>query len=434
MKKAKLEGDRDIVKEIASEISKPTIRVSAEDVLTSDLEEQACTAARTYWMMGWSWEEIETVLYDLDYPEKLVSKAVQETKEYAKDFLKDGPFNPYMSGQSIKLKNGHVSTLVSVSDTAMTIEDEEHGQYTVSLDMVDVEASNKLLEAYNLRSSAKAMLSLIAYKLPPAPATDEYEKPSKEPQEYGFSEMPFAPAGTAEIVPEQGDAKPINKKLEEALSTLAGLEATQEELEEKVGGIREKYLNPLNREVKDMDAKKAEALKKFYLVLNEIGEGIKGNEVLFRDYKGKLIAIRNEVKEHELTPLPEQELQALKDILNLNHSDIADKAIKALNQWKEAASTVDKHVEKKVYMFPYRKIPLEEREEWMQNKHKSSSAGAEEDMKEVWRQVRKASDEFQKDLKVLVSVNAQLDAILGKFHECNVERKMTAAIKTVCKR
>jgi hypothetical protein len=424
LKKAKLEGDRDIAKEIGDYITKSSLKVSAEEVLTNDLHDTAFTTAKTYWMMGWSWAEIETVLYDLEYPEAVVKKLIKETQDYAKELLKDGPFNPYNRGQTVKLKNGHIAVLIDMSENRLTVEDPDHGRYVIDNDQIDVEASNKLAEAFKIRQSAKDMLSLIGqkYKLPPAP---EVESKKDETKEYGFAEMPFSPAGMADIVPERGDARPINKKLEDAIKSLDGLESTQEALEEKISGIREKYMNPINREIKDIEAKKADALKKFYLVLNEIGEGVKGNEVLFRDYKGKLMAIRNEVKEYDLPPNELQELEALKGILQLNHPDIAEKTLSALNQWKEAANKVEKQVQKKVYVFPYRKEPKEEKEAGL----------TKEEIKVIWKEVRTASDDLNSGVLVkLEDINKELDKVLAKVIDKRIERKVFGAIKALAKR
>jgi len=431
VKLAKLEGNRDIVQELADGIKKSAIRVSAEEVLSGESDaEKAVNVGKTYWMMGWNFAEIESVLTDLEYTENTISKVMNAVKEYAKSIVTEGPFSHSKAGQTVKLKNGNLAVLINMSSKVATVEDTDTGEYMVSTDQIDLESSKKLAAAFNMRESAKTLLRTVVgdkYSLPPLPQTEE-----KKPEtvvEYGFSELPFSPSGLSDVTPDKGDALPLNKKLEQPLATLEGLGKAYDEIDEKITKFREAYLNPLNDERQSLDKKSQDAVRNIYLVLGEIGEGLKGvNDVLFRDYKGQLVALRNEVNKNNVPPAEADELVALKEILNVNHPDIAGKVLAALDKWKEAAKTVETNVKKKLYLFPYRKIPKDEREEHPFGKNTKSSLDNGGELKDLWKEIRSFNDEFANTLGDIVGTTKSLKSITNSLITSKSNARVSAAI------
>jgi len=141
---------------------------------TVDLKDEATQSAQAYWMMGWTWDEIESVLEDSEYPKNVITYAVKETKEYAKKILNEGPFSVLKTGQSVKLINGSVGTLEEKCADSIAVAIRGIGTVHVNASQLNLVDTEKLREAYYLRIKAAHML----YKL----STDQLEQISVESQ------------------------------------------------------------------------------------------------------------------------------------------------------------------------------------------------------------------------------------------------------------
>ena len=125
-----------------------------------DTKEEAKQCAITYWMMGWGWDEIESVLEDSEYGSDIVKYALKEAKEYASKVLNEGPFAIFKEGQGIKLINGAVGALEGRYADHIDVQmGAPNGIVKITEKQIDLEASKKLGSAFDLRSEAEKLLA-----------------------------------------------------------------------------------------------------------------------------------------------------------------------------------------------------------------------------------------------------------------------------------
>lgn len=123
-----------------------------------DTKDEAVDCAKTYWMMGWTWDEIEVILDDSEYPSDIVAAALKEAKAYAKEILNKGPFAELKAGQIVKLESGTFGTLEEMYPDHASVNIRGMGITKVSLNQLDKIACEKLSEAHNMRKEAEEML------------------------------------------------------------------------------------------------------------------------------------------------------------------------------------------------------------------------------------------------------------------------------------
>lgn len=169
----KMDGDA-FVRSLAGEVCscKDNHIIIAQEAV--DLKDEAKQSAQSYWLMGWTWDEIESVLEDSEYPKNVINYAIKEAKEYARKVLNEGPFSVLKTGQSVKLKNGSIGILLEKYAKHIIVDINDVGKTDITADQLDLAATEKLREAYSLRVKATNML----YKL----STDQLEHVSVESQ------------------------------------------------------------------------------------------------------------------------------------------------------------------------------------------------------------------------------------------------------------
>ena len=205
----KMDGDA-FAKELARQASsKDNHIIIAQEAV--DLKEEATQSAQSYWMMGWTWDEIESVLEDSEYPKNVITHAIKKTKEYAKKVLNEGPFSVLKMGQDVKLSGGEVGTLVEKFADHIMLAIDNIGQVKVSADQLDLVATEKLREAYSLRAKAANML----YKL----STDQLEHISVESQE----------------------SDPVLACVDDALASIASIRQRTDEVKREAAQIHSKW-------------------------------------------------------------------------------------------------------------------------------------------------------------------------------------------------
>jgi len=184
----KMDGDafaRELVHSVAS--SKDNHIIIAQDAV--NLKDEAKQSAEAYWMMGWTWDEIESVLEDSEYPKNAITYALKETKEYARKVLTEGPFSVLKLGQVVRLLNGSVGVLSECFSDHIMVHVDGIGLTKISSDQLDVRATAKLREAYFLRVQAATML----YKL----STDQLDQLDQIPTESPITDSTLEAVDTA---------------------------------------------------------------------------------------------------------------------------------------------------------------------------------------------------------------------------------------------
>jgi len=155
----KAEGDA-LAKKIAAHVCsrRADKNIIVADKPESDTKDEAKQSAISYWMMGWTWDEIETILEDSEYNKAVVSYAMKEAKEYAKKVLNDGPFAVLTSGQGIRLINGEVGALEEKHADHVTVALPGQGRVKIMANQIDTAATNKLSKAFELRKESATMI------------------------------------------------------------------------------------------------------------------------------------------------------------------------------------------------------------------------------------------------------------------------------------
>ena len=369
------------VRDLASEVERNTrpLHIEAAEVLNpGDVEEltldDALQRAEGLWMSGYTWDEIEAKLVDMEFSEDIAQKAVKKTVEYAKEKLNNGPFStPLIEGQLVLLKNGKVATLRAISPQNCSVEWEGEA-YTVKPNQIDHKASLQLKEAYLMRSMARRMV-LDAQKkytepeieeglaLPEPPGGPETKAVPPIEEKYDVKFQQKAPEGLTELTPESGEAQKLPAQLELILNNIEGLEEMKNEVHAETQRIRKEQLEPLQQQFKELTSDEQTNAKNAFLVSNQILQAVDGMDtIIFGDYKNQVVALRTKVVEQENQPGVVDELNALKEILTKNHPKIAKDVLEALKTYMQANAVIERRVEKTLYKYPYRKHPLKKKE------------------------------------------------------------------------
>jgi len=160
---SKADGDA-LAAKIASQVCRCSAakRIIVADMPASDINDEAKQSAISYWMMGWSWDEIETVLEDSEYKSNVITHAIKETKEYARKLLNEGPFAMMTAGQGVKLASGDIGVIEDIHADHLVINvGGSVGIARVGAAHVDIDATKQLSQAFELRSNAEKMLSTL---------------------------------------------------------------------------------------------------------------------------------------------------------------------------------------------------------------------------------------------------------------------------------
>lgn len=129
--------------------------ILAADSPSTDTKDEAKQCAIMYWTMGWTWDEIETVLEDSEFPKSMIADALKAAKAYAKEILNKGPFSNLKEGQYVKLKSGSYGTLESAYEDHVQAIITGVGRAKIPVDQLDMIACEKLSIAFDLRKQAE---------------------------------------------------------------------------------------------------------------------------------------------------------------------------------------------------------------------------------------------------------------------------------------
>ncbi len=334
------------------------IRVTAkeEDYYPKSPLEEATEHAKIYWMMGWTWEEVEALLQDMEFPENTIEGALKAAKKYAVQIMEKGPFKAMKRGQLVRLKTGSVGRLVAVSEKEVTL---ELGDDLIKVEEKDIDApvTQKLLEAYTLRQAADQLLrdAQEKYMIPQRP--QKYQEKDilpkgEEPLRVTVKPSPGAPPGWGKETPHVTEVIEVSASIGEMLDNLNAAEELLGEVEAE--------LKPVNQKANEIRSRKKDLLKEqseianniFAIVGSENKELTEMKGTVFRKYKNKLIGLRRTVEEVVEPIGPVEELDALKAILEQNHPRIFNKVMQALKEYKEVNTTINERISKAFAFYP----------------------------------------------------------------------------------
>lgn len=335
-------------------------KVNYEQDKISDADE-ALEHAKAYWMMGYTWEEIEAILEDMEYPDKIVDGAIKKTQEYAQETLGEGPFK-LKEGQLIKLSNGEVVKVINFSDKIARTLTSKGDLFNVSVKLIDIENSKKLTEAFNLREGAKKLIK-EAQRDPSKPTSLVPMDVRMEPKRVETTDVRYtptlqAPGGWApyfdefplEDIPEaSGKVKEHMKEIEQLIGLM---DAFEEELKEAEDSIKE---------TKDKIAKLKGERGQTKALLGEEGKAIAsilGFEASFSNdlvphtvkrFSNLLVAYREEMGKPDLrVPGPVDKFDAIINIITEKAPDIIGDIMTTLSEWTDANSYIIEKLHKDV--------------------------------------------------------------------------------------
>lgn len=433
------------------------MKISAVDILGKDgvpeadyeyeeysSRDEAIQHAKSYWMLGWAWDEIEAILTDMKFSDGDVSAAIKEAQEYAYDALSNGPFALFKEGQLIKLTNGSTGVFLTAnkSEAVICIDNEN---VRVSEKHIDKAGSAKLLEAYGLRKAASDLLKTVAQfqhgeiveppeeveettplfteidkqkapakrprgrprKNPAPPALEPTTKelalpgppksrmdvvPSPEETLNVYTQLPGvkpkAPGGWGELVPKMSDTEDVSVLATEALDQIDALLIEKKKVKEENDA-----LNSMAKEIKDklkgLQVQEVELAKKIFAIISTQTRDLNNlDKTVFYKYKNKLVGLQQTITSQEVPVGVMDELTAVKEFLQLNHPLIADQTEAALDTWKKQNMTIKEQIQKILaYWGPVR----EEKSAQLVTKVKNWFA-------ETWNSIKSISSELYDSL------------------------------------
>jgi hypothetical protein len=130
-----------------------------------DTKDEAQQSAIAYWMMGWAWDEIESVLEDSEYAKDIVQHALKNAKDHAREVLNKGPFSLMRDGQLVKLIDGSIGVLLQRFADHINVHTKD-GLVKINKTQIDRGDTTQLTNAYDLRKQAHTLLLDIQDALP----------------------------------------------------------------------------------------------------------------------------------------------------------------------------------------------------------------------------------------------------------------------------
>lgn len=301
--------------------------------------------AKAYWMMGWTWEEIASILEDMEFSPKTISNAVKKAQEYAEQVLEDGPFNIFREGQLVLLKNGSIGKITAryPDYLVLALGGEE---VKIGSDKVALEETGKLVEAHSLRTSAHKLYREAqggedtyiterdkTMKVPKSPGGMEVRPEKEDKFETKLTER--APSGFGPITPKMSDVDEVTDLAAAALQDLDTLMEEYKSAEEE-----NKTLNQMAKEIrgqmKGLEKSQTEVAQNIFAIIATQERALDDLDVtVFNKYRNKIIALQRKVEAKEIPVGPVDELNAVIEFLELNHPDIMADLLETLDHWKK---------------------------------------------------------------------------------------------------
>ena len=155
----KISNTKNVIRSLKATINKKMKMLAADAKDHLSLEDDAVEHAKAYRMLGWNWDQIDTILEDMEFEPELVKASIKRAQKYFEDTQKDGAFSMFVIGQLIKLNNGFVGKVLDKYPTKLQIKVFENNEdLMVSEAQIDLDASLKLKEAFVLRTTANELI------------------------------------------------------------------------------------------------------------------------------------------------------------------------------------------------------------------------------------------------------------------------------------
>jgi hypothetical protein len=325
-----------LLKSLSKVANSEPITVEA-DSEKKDLQDKATELAKSYWMIGWTWDEIDVTLQDMGYEEAVVGKAVNATQEHSYNMLKDGPFSTYKEGQLVKLTGSkEVTRLVARNTDSLVVEfnDQSHSRVKVYAEHIDASATAKLTKAFELRQEANALTLTADPK-------DIIPKETAAPEKFDFKMTPEmrAPKNWDKQLPEKFQDVPEAKEpVGGMVKAILSIRQKKQEAEKELTAAKE--LVKENQEiVKKIQREESETAKNLAGI---IGVQADANELLekvvFQRFQDLLIGFNRLVEVDKIPPNLVDKYAKLVDLLKDRVPELSSEILEAIDSWEDANS------------------------------------------------------------------------------------------------
>lgn len=389
--------------------------------------EEATEHAKAYWLMGWTWEEIEAVLEDMGVPDKAISSAIKKTQEYAYECLKDGPFNIFKDGQIIALKNGSHGELEGIYPKHLTIVMHDGSVVKVGKDMIDMEKSTKLVDAFSLRETAKKLYK-EADDLALAPVNDEksIDTPMKEEFHLKMTPKMQTPREWGERLPETFvDVQESTGEVEEIAKTILLLREQKAQADEDLAAARA-LSKEMNEQVKKLKGEEAELGKELAGILgSEAQASNEMQDILFRRFDGLLIGYQQIIEQREIPPGLVDKHEALVAILEEQVPAAFGEIMRALETWEATNKAIEETLKTEVTLSKPPKKMLGQNfwkkfKDWVSN---------------MWQKIKGVNSSlYENAFPVLEEANIALEDFINSMEQYKYATKIKTALGTYLKK
>jgi len=415
---------------IASEVinsQRNEIEIVADEAMNPT--EEATQHAQAYWLLGYSWEEIEAILEDLGFQEKVISSAIAKTVLYARDMLNDGPFRTLKEGQLIKLTSGFIGQIAAIYPEHVNVADLDTEEIIrVSEDQIDKADSAKLKEAFALRYGA---YKLIKAQGGPTditiPGQKEWELPAP-PQQMGIAPSPTekldvkltdrAPPGWGELTPPLSDIEEVS---DVTATILSQVDAAEDEMARVNADLKELNLmaKELRSKQKELSKRESELAKQVFSVVGTEQQALNDLDVtFFQKYKNKILGLQRKIQEIPQEPGIVDELRALKEILDANAPEISTQVLDTLEKWKKVNTTIEERIRETFALYP---PPRKKSAQFMER--------IVEFMESLWEIVKTTSANlYYTVFPKIETVSDAIDAFVNSTDHVTASQKLRAAL------
>jgi len=332
------------------------------------LAKQVEDGAKTYWMLGWSWDEIESIFDDMGVPGEIIESGMKKAESYANKIIKKGPFNIYHKNQLIKLHNGETGQVDSISPKYITICLEDGDLMQVRQDDIDVGASKALTQAYVLRQMANKLkvAQKEDYLVPTRPKRYQVQKTTVEPPlSVTVKPSPGAPPGWSKVTPHMNEIEEASETVGQMLNEI---DVAQDELQEVKSELKiaNQMANEVRSKRKELEKQQHEIAQNIFAIIGSQNKALGDIEgKFFVKYKNKLVGLQRKMTEEAMGVGVVEELEVLRELLEKNHPRIFNKIMAALEAYKDTNTAIVERMENLFAYYPPAEKKFAFRAQWL---------------------------------------------------------------------
>jgi hypothetical protein len=391
-----------------------------EEEKISDSDE-ALDHAKTYWMLGWTWEEIESILEDMEFDAKTVGKAIEQSKVYAEEQLKDGPFSAVKIGQLIKLTNNQVGKVTEKRLECVAVTLADGTEIIADSRNIDFSTIDELKRAATLREVASKLM-LQADELTD-PGEMGLQKPIQEEFKIDFPAK--APPHVKELAPEKFiDYPEARSAVQDIGRQLVTLEKQKSEAEKYLEEAKALY-KEAQATVKKFEKEQQEIGKNLALILGSEEQALDNLELtLFQRFDSLYLFFRRYIEKKEIPPSVLDEYEVLQELLEKKFPNIYSHLMAEISKWRESAFQIKEILKTKIdIVTPTQKELASKQAQSMWGKFKNWISNL---WASIFESTEKVNDEIIPEIEEL---NMAMEDFISKVQSSESQQAIGSAIE-----